>query len=86
MKFAGKYRSAGFVPLNVPWRGAETAQLPRPQPLRPPSVGATGGQATVVPQPRYTGAALVGIATMHKSNGVPVFSNAQAEEIAQMGN
>ena len=32
----------------------------------------------------YTGAKLLGIATMHKSNMVPVFSQEDAEEIAKM--
>lgn len=33
---------------------------------------------------KYTGDRLVGIATMHKSNMVPVFSQEAAEEIAKM--
>jgi hypothetical protein len=32
----------------------------------------------------YTGERLVGIATMHKSNSVPVFSQEDAIEIARM--
>jgi hypothetical protein len=32
----------------------------------------------------YTGTLIKGIATMHKSNAVPVFNNEQAEEIARM--
>ena len=32
----------------------------------------------------YTGGNIVGIATMHKSNAVPVFSEADAVEIARM--
>lgn len=32
----------------------------------------------------YTGTAMLGVATMHKSNAVPVFSEADAVEIARM--
>jgi len=32
----------------------------------------------------YTGSAVVGIATLHKSNGVPVFSQQEAEDVAKM--
>jgi hypothetical protein len=34
--------------------------------------------------PRYTGTAIKGIGTMHKSNAVPIFSDEQAIEIATM--
>lgn len=33
---------------------------------------------------QYTGTAIVGISTLHKSNAVPVFSQREAEEIAKM--
>lgn len=33
---------------------------------------------------RYTGDAIVGIATLHKSNGVPVFSKEDAIDISRM--
>lgn len=33
---------------------------------------------------QYTGTAIVGISTLHKSNAVPVFSQKEAEEIAKM--
>lgn len=36
------------------------------------------------PQKVYTGTLVKGIATMHKSNAVPVFSNTEVEEIARM--
>lgn len=32
----------------------------------------------------YTGTAIVGISTLHKSNGIPVFSQQEAEEVAKM--
>jgi hypothetical protein len=36
------------------------------------------------PDKVYTGTAIKGIGTMHKSNAVPIFSNEQAEDIAKM--
>lgn len=34
--------------------------------------------------PKYTGSRLLGVATLHKSNGVPVFSQEEAEDISKM--
>jgi hypothetical protein len=34
--------------------------------------------------PKYTGSAIKGIGTMHKSNAVPIFTDEQAIEIATM--
>ncbi len=42
------------------------------------------GVATKSPEKVYTGTSIVGIATMHKSNAVPVFSNEDAVEISKM--
>lgn len=39
----------------------------------------------IVNKPKYTGDSIVGIATMHKSNAVPVTSAKYAEEISRMG-
>lgn len=33
---------------------------------------------------KYTGDAMIGIATMHKSNAVPVFNDSQAKDLASM--
>jgi hypothetical protein len=44
----------------------------------------TGGNATMKPSKVYTGTKVKGIATMHKSNAVPVFSDEQAVEISKM--
>lgn len=35
-------------------------------------------------QPQYTGTAMIGIGTLHKSNAVPVFSSDDAKEISRM--
>jgi hypothetical protein len=44
----------------------------------------TGGNAVLKPSPVYTGTKVKGIATMHKSNAVPVFSDEEAVEISKM--
>ena len=43
-----------------------------------------GGNATLAPAKVYTGTKVIGIATMHKSNAVPVFSDDQAKDISKM--
>jgi hypothetical protein len=42
------------------------------------------GVAAVTPPKVYTGTKVKGIATMHKSNAVPVFSDEEAVEISKM--
>lgn len=44
----------------------------------------TGGNAVLKPNPVYTGTMVKGIATMHKSNAVPVFSSEEAIDISKM--
>jgi hypothetical protein len=44
----------------------------------------TGGNATLKPAKVYTGTKVKGIATMHKSNAVPVFSDEEAIDISRM--
>jgi hypothetical protein len=44
----------------------------------------TGGNATLAPAKVYTGTMVKGIATMHKSNAVPVFSDQEAIDISKM--
>jgi hypothetical protein len=44
----------------------------------------TGGNAVLRPNPVYTGTKVKGIATMHKSNAVPVFSDEEAIDISKM--
>ncbi len=44
----------------------------------------TGGSCTVAPPKVYTGTKVKGIATMHKSNAVPVFSDEEAVDISKM--
>jgi hypothetical protein len=49
-----------------------------------PSKDTGGGNATLPPQKVYTGTKVKGIATMHKSNAVPVFSDEEAVDISKM--
>ena len=49
-----------------------------------PSLGTIGGVATLAPPKIYTGTKVKGIATMHKSNAVPVFSDEEAIDISRM--
>jgi hypothetical protein len=48
------------------------------------SVDTGGGTASLPPQKVYTGTKVKGIATMHKSNAVPVFSDEEAIDISKM--
>jgi len=48
------------------------------------SLGTTNGVASLAPAKIYTGTKVKGIATMHKSNAVPVFSDEQAVDISRM--
>lgn len=49
-----------------------------------PSLNSGFHDCTKKESPRYTGTAIKGIGTMHKSNSVPIFSDEQAVEIATM--
>jgi hypothetical protein len=49
-----------------------------------PSLPFTAGPCTKPEQKVYTGSAIKGIGTMHKSNAVPIFSDEEAVEIAKM--
>lgn len=42
------------------------------------------GSTALKPQKVYTGTQMLGIATMHKSNAVPVFSHQTAQQISSM--
>ncbi len=48
------------------------------------SLNSGAGVATLSPAKVYTGTKVKGIATMHKSNAVPVFSNEEAQDISRM--
>lgn len=48
------------------------------------SLSTPGGQATKKADKVYTGTSMVGVATLHKSNAVPVFNLKDAEDISRM--
>lgn len=48
------------------------------------SLNSGQGSATLAPAKVYTGDKVKGIATMHKSNAVPVFSDEEAIDISRM--
>jgi hypothetical protein len=49
-----------------------------------PSLNSGLGVATLAPAKVYTGSAVLGISTLHKSNAVPVFSREEAIDISKM--
>ena len=51
---------------------------------RIPSVDTGQGQATAPQIKQYTGTLIRGIATMHKSNAVPILDEEQARDVAHM--
>jgi hypothetical protein len=61
--------------LSVP-AGRSTAHIK--------SLGQDSGVATLAQPKVYTGTKVKGIATMHKSNAVPIFSDKQAIDISKM--
>ena len=65
----------GWYSLSIP-EGRSTAHIK--------SLGQDNGVATLPPAKIYTGTKVKGIATMHKSNAVPVFSNEEAVDISKM--
>ena len=71
-----KLKGVYTAPKNEPYR-RETPDIP--------SLGNGVGVATKKESTRYTGDLIVGIATMHKSNAVPVMRGTdQAKEISNM--
>jgi hypothetical protein len=64
----------GNYSLTIP-EGRDTSHIPSRN---------TGGNATLAAPKVYTGTKVKGIATMHKSNAVPVFSDEEAIEISRM--
>lgn len=71
---AGSLSSSGYS-LSIP-SDRNTKHIP--------SRGDSMGNATLKPAKQYTGTKVKGIATMHKSNAVPVFSDEEAIDISKM--
>ena len=67
---------SGSYSLKIPEGRNTTAHIP--------SRDTGAGNATLAPAKVYTGTKVKGIATMHKSNAVPVFSDEEAVDISRM--
>ena len=65
-----------WAPEKPLYRGANDPKIP--------SLNSGLGVATLAPAKVYTGTKVKGIATMHKSNAVPVFSDEEAIDISKM--
>lgn len=68
--------SSNYVPPKISQRGSEL--------LSRPSRNSGQGVAAKAAVPMYTGTKVLGISTLHKSNGIPVFSQEEAVEISKM--
>ena len=66
---------SGHYSLSIP-EGRSTSHIK--------SLGQDNGVATLAPAKVYTGTKVKGIATMHKRNAVPVFSDEEAVDISRM--
>jgi hypothetical protein len=87
---------ADWAALMAKWGPGKVAPAPRKQKLeynlnvpaerstRHIPSRDTGGNATLAPAKVYTGTMVKGIATMHKSNAEPVFSDQEAIDISKM--
>lgn len=71
------------TPKSVPFTYSLSTP-PGRETVRHPSLNTGLGNATKAAPKVYTGTKVVGIATMHKSNAVPVFNNEEAVEISSM--
>ena len=69
-------RAEPYVPKALNYRGSEQPRIP--------SRETTWEPCTKPAEKVYTGTAMMGVATMHKSNSVPIFSAEQAVDISKM--
>ena len=65
-----------WQPEKIAYRGSSEPKIP--------SLNSGLGVAILSPAKVYTGTKVKGIATMHKSNAVPVFSDEEAVDISRM--
>lgn len=84
-------KSHGIDPNKKTKASSTGTYKPQPEPYRRqtahhPSLMTTGGDYSCTkPAPKvYTGTLIKGIATMHKSNAVPVINDQEAKDIATM--
>lgn len=83
-----KYKVADTSKRQVPVSASNLPATPSPYRRdtgpRIPSVDTGQGTAAAVPSKQYTGTLIKGIATMHKSNAVPIIDEEQAIAVAHM--
>lgn len=82
-KLLQKYAPKKPVKTQDDWAYSLGAPARRETP-KIPSLPFTGAPCTKKESQKYTGTAIKGIGTMHKSNSVPIFTDEQAIEIATM--
>lgn len=82
--FGRKKVKREFVPYK-PKQQTYQREVPHYPSWTQPANGAQLNPTPLKERPIYTGTLIKGIATMHKSNAVPVISQEQAEDISKMG-
>lgn len=82
-KFARTAKPKEGRPHYAPISGLEAERLTKNHEVRSLGSWVTGTNSTK-PAQEYTGTAIVGVCTLHKSNAVPVFSAEDAISISQM--
>lgn len=86
---AEKAKTAALL-KKVGYKGGSTYRAPIPDYSVPDNGVALSNTVTYTPRMakrkvnKYTGDVIIGIATMHKSNAVPVTNKKNAEEISKM--
>jgi hypothetical protein len=76
-------RAMAAKPMKIsPATAAALARLPVREQTK--SLESQDGIALLADPKVYTGDKMIGVATMHKSNAVPVFSSEAAQEISKM--
>lgn len=68
----------------TPYIPQKTVIPPERDLFRHPSLNTGFNGGTLKPKPVYTGDAMLGIGTLHKSNAVPIFSKDDAKDQANM--
>lgn len=82
-KFARTPSPTGRITQSEPQ--LQTLKLHTPEAQRViKSFSTPGGSTAPVPAKVYTGTEIVGLATMHKSNIVPIFNTEAAKDVAAM--
>jgi hypothetical protein len=75
-------KKSAFIPLKV--NAVTPIRVDATVYKNLPSISSAKGDTFKKPIPIYTGDAMIGIGTLHKSNAVPIFSTDEAKEISRM--